>query len=201
MHNDRIAEFLLESVTTRERAASTLGDLRETAATRSEAWFWSCVLGTTVSLLWRAMVADPRRMLGLALRAWLLALAMGATLTIVDIFFVGWVIGFTQDAGEGSVGFTVFSLFPALLCSMAITQFFVGRWIAKRAPGRELPACVAFVIVQLVASCAVQVALMLARHDKSWLVLARDSSRFILTDVFCFLGALSVRRRASRTAE
>jgi hypothetical protein len=34
MHKDRIAEWLLESVTTRERAASTVGDLRETAAAR-----------------------------------------------------------------------------------------------------------------------------------------------------------------------
>jgi hypothetical protein len=39
MHKDRIAEFLLESVTTPERAVSTLGDLRETAAARGEAWF------------------------------------------------------------------------------------------------------------------------------------------------------------------
>ncbi len=102
MHKDRIAEFLLESVTTHERAASTLGDLRETAATRGEVWFWANVLGTAASLLWRAMLADKRRMLGLALRAWLLSLALSAASTIVGLFIVGLVLVLNNN-GSGAV--------------------------------------------------------------------------------------------------
>ena len=53
MHKDRIAEWLLESVTTSENAATTVGDLREIAGTRGEVWFWWSVLGTSTSLLWQ----------------------------------------------------------------------------------------------------------------------------------------------------
>jgi len=195
MHKDRVAEFLLESVTTRERSAPTLGDLRESAATRGEVWFWANVLGTTASLLWRAMVADKRRMLGLALRAWLLSLAVGAAVTIAGIFIVGLVLGLTASNGSIGFGFTITSLLPILIGSMAITQFFVGRWIARRAPGRELPACLAIAILQWALGWAVPIALTLATHNTDWLVGALESSCFLLTDVFCFLGALSVRRR------
>jgi len=194
MYRDRIAEFLLESVTTRERAATTLGDHRESAATRGEVWFWSNVLGTTASLLWRTMVADKRRMLGLALRAWFLSLVVGAAVTIAGIFIVGMVVGLDRPV---HVGFTIASLVPVLFGSLAITQFLVGRWIAKRAPGRELPACLAIAILQSAVSWAVPFALMSVSHHIDWRVLALESSRFLLTDVFCFLGALSVRRRAT----
>ena len=72
----RIAEWVLELVTAHERAASTVGDLRESAATRGEAWFWSSVLRTMGSLLWRGIIAEPRMMLWLALRAWLVGLGL-----------------------------------------------------------------------------------------------------------------------------
>jgi len=125
---------------------------------------------------------------------------MGALVTLAGIFLVGLVVGLSQDAGAGAVGWTVLSLFPTLLCSAAIAQFFAGRWIARRAPGRELPACLALAMLQLVVAWAVPVALALATHDKQWLVSALESLWFQLTVVFCFLGALLVRRRASRTA-
>src|SRR5580698_146898 len=111
MHNDRIAEWLLESVTTPERAASTVGDLREIAATRGEVWFWANVLGTTASLLWRAMVADKRRTLGLAIRAWLLSLVMGTAVTIVCIFIIFLSLGLTL---ENRSGWSPISLLPII---------------------------------------------------------------------------------------
>jgi hypothetical protein len=76
MHRDRIAEWLLSQVTSRERAVSTVGDLMESAATRGAGWFWSSVVRTTGSLLWRGFADAPGPMLGLALRAWLLGLAL-----------------------------------------------------------------------------------------------------------------------------
>ena len=54
MRDDRIAEILLEAVTRRERAASIVGDLRETSATRGEMWFWAGTVRAAFSLLWRA---------------------------------------------------------------------------------------------------------------------------------------------------
>ncbi len=78
---------------------------------------------------------------------------------------------------------------------MAITQFFVGRWIARRAPGHELSAWLALAMVQWVVTWAVALAFTLVTRDTAWMVHALERSKFQFTDVFSFLGALSVRRR------
>lgn len=141
MHNDRIAEILVEAVTTRARAASILGDLRETAASRGEIWFWACILRTAAALVWRGMIADWRSTFGLALRwVWLLLGAevagVAAMLTAVDLWLPAhWL-------ASATVGVTY--------AWMLGWQFQVGRWVARRAPGRELSACLALVIVQWV---------------------------------------------------
>jgi hypothetical protein len=48
-----IAEWILALVTRQDRAMSTTGDLTEEAATRGVVWFWSHVVRTAASLLWR----------------------------------------------------------------------------------------------------------------------------------------------------
>jgi hypothetical protein len=53
MHNIYIAEWILALVTSGDRAMSTTGDLLEEAAARGAVWFWSHVLHTAASLLWR----------------------------------------------------------------------------------------------------------------------------------------------------
>ena len=76
---------------------------------------------------------------------------------------------------------------------MALSQFPMGRWIARRAPGRELSACLALAI--LLGALAGSLALMLAVITGTRV--AMDAS-FLLVEFFCFLGAWSVRRRATR---
>src|ERR1035437_2113127 len=61
MHSVHIAEWILALVTTRDRAASTVGDLTEGAATRGVVWFWCGVLRTAASLLWRDVAEHPAR--------------------------------------------------------------------------------------------------------------------------------------------
>jgi len=201
MRKDRIAEWLLESVTTRERAASTVGDLRETAATRGEAWFWWSVLGTTVSLLWRGMVADPRRVLGLAFRAWLVSLCLAAAVAFADVFVGGLLLGAmalrNSTGGFGTVSgwLSDSEMVPAVTASMMLCQFLVGRWIARRAPGREMSACMAFTILQWILAWVVALVLTLAARNMA-LAVSRIGGWWLLTNLFCFLGALSVRRRA-----
>jgi len=140
MRKDRIAEWLLDRVTTHERAASTVGDLRETAVTRGGAWFWWSVMRTAASLLWRGMVADPREMLGLAFRAWLVSLGLAAVVSFAGLFVAGMVFGAmamrhsTGGLGAVSGGFGDVEMMPAATASMMLCQFVVGRWIARRAP-------------------------------------------------------------------
>jgi hypothetical protein len=203
MRKDRIAEWLLDRVTTHERAASTVGDLRETAASRGGAWFWWSVTRTAVSLLWRGMVADPRAMLGLAFRAWLVSLCLAAVASFAGVFVAGMVFGVmamrhsTGGLGAVSGGFGDAEMLPAVTASMMLCQFAVGRWIARRAPGREFAACLAFTILQWVLAWLVALVLTLVAHTLGSALNRIGSWWYLLTNLFCFLGALSVRRRAS----
>jgi hypothetical protein len=67
MHSAHIAERILALVTSRDRAASTVGDLTERAAARDAVWFWSSVLRTAASFLWRDVAEHAARLTGLAL--------------------------------------------------------------------------------------------------------------------------------------
>jgi len=184
MRKDRIAEWLLESVTTRQRAASTVGDLRESAAARGEAWFWLSVLGTAASLSRRGVADDPRGMLGLAFRGLLLAFLMQICLVFVTSAAVlAYKLLTSQTSSMGVVaGSLPFWNRSAWLCA----EFFVGRWMAHRAPGRELAAWLTLAILQFL----IMLALLLAtgsRESANW-------SGILLMTISCCLGALSVRR-------
>jgi len=201
MRRDRIAEWVLELVTAHERAASTVGDLRESAATRGEAWFWSSVLRTMGSLMWRGMIAEPRMMLWLALRAWLvgLGLCLGGLACIIGLsaafglmyavvrngsVAVGWAPGAVLHWIFGSIGFSMAMLF----------EFLMGRWIARRAPGREVPAWLALWILQLVVAGAIAIGITLAKGHPEYAI---DVPENLLGVSAGLLGALSVRRRRS----
>jgi hypothetical protein len=70
MRSIHLAEWILSLVTTRDRAASTVGDLAEAASIHGVAGFWSRVLRTTASLLWRNVAENPVRITGLVSVEW-----------------------------------------------------------------------------------------------------------------------------------
>jgi hypothetical protein len=193
MNHDRIAEWLLESVTTRARATSMVGDLRETAASRGEIWFWRSVVATTVALMWRGMVADPRRMFGLAVRGWVAGLGftfligIGAFLVLGPLL-TGLTMGHSNGVGGVYGGFPTSLANPAHVAMIALCQFLVGRWIARRAPGREVSPCLAFALLQWILEGTIAIGVGLASASGGLLYLLSHSS--------CFLGALTIRRRA-----
>lgn len=84
MRSIAIAERILALVTTRERVSSTVGDLAEQIEHRGAFWFWSGILRTAASLVWRDIVESPARMIGLALLALAIdvgSVSLGAFLT------------------------------------------------------------------------------------------------------------------------
>lgn len=194
MRDDRLAEWLLRSVTTRERAASAVSDLRESAATRGEAWFWWSILGAAASLLWRGMVAEPRRMLGLALRGLLMSFV--AQLFVMTILFaVSAARTLLSTNASGGLGWSGGVPFNGSWtggwiaeCLSLAGEFFVGVWIARRAPGRELSACLAMAALQLTLAAVLRLALA-----AQW---SGSLAEVLWIDLFCFLGALTVRHRA-----
>ena len=140
MHSIHIAEWILALVTTRDRAASTVGDLTEGAAARGAVWFWSGVLRTATSLLWRDVAEQPGRVTGLAFLG--LAIYIGMELLFASLS--GFVFfGASMVSGHSphldSIGWKLWFIAPVLVSSL-----FVGRLLARRARGRELAACLVY---------------------------------------------------------
>jgi hypothetical protein len=67
MPNAVLAEWLIARVTDHGRAASAVGDLLELAPERGSFWFWSCIAGIILSLIWRRLLAFAIAYLSLAL--------------------------------------------------------------------------------------------------------------------------------------
>ncbi|MGA7238278.1 MAG: hypothetical protein WBY44_21510 [Bryobacteraceae bacterium] len=150
MHSVNIAEWILALVTSHDRAASTVGDLTEGAATRGVVWFWSGVLRTAASLLWRDVAGRPARLIGLAG----LGLAVNIAIDLVfagltGVVFFGATIANGNPLHWGPIGWDLWCALPALISSLLI-----GRLLAHWAPGRELAACVVYAIVATIYNLA-----------------------------------------------
>jgi hypothetical protein len=134
MRNGRLAEWILSLVTAPERASATVGDLLEDRAQAGALRFWGAVFVTTVSLLWQDVAASPLQMARLA--------ALGVLLQ--GLLSVGVAIGYW-------LFYAVFKLtWPTVVATgaiMLLVQFQVGRVLAKRAPGRELAASFASILL------------------------------------------------------
>lgn len=152
MPSTHIAEWILRLVTSRARAASTTGDLVEEAATRGMVWFWSRVLRTAASLLWREVAENPARFTSVALMA--LAVEIVASLLLAGLSG----IEFLTAAWSGhqiqlsSIWWRIGLDGPPLLMSLL-----VGRMLARWAPDRELAACLAYAILGSIFSLILDV--------------------------------------------
>src|ERR1019366_521350 len=91
MRNATAAEWILSLATTPDRAASTVGDLLEEASARGVFWFWSSVLRTASSHLWRDLRAAPLRILGLAFSGLLAYLVLIVCLGFLESGVWSWV--------------------------------------------------------------------------------------------------------------
>jgi hypothetical protein len=134
MHNNHIAEWILTLVTSRERAASTVGDLAEQAGARGVVWFWSGVLRTAGSLLWRGVTENNARAARLALAG--LAIYIG--IDMLHAFLTGIVF----FVGANSMEWRFW-----LAARLLVSSVLIGRLLARWSPGRELAACVAFAVI------------------------------------------------------
>jgi hypothetical protein len=155
MRNAQVAEWILSLVTTPERAAATVGDLLENAASRSRFWFG--VWRTAFSLLWRDFSGDPARMMSLAFRGFLFRFSILFVLVVVlfiAIVFMGFLAGLfghPTDITDVAIHPIVNAVGEVLSVGLSIVvSFKAGRWMARRSPGRELAPVVAFTILGLV---------------------------------------------------
>jgi hypothetical protein len=143
MHSVHFAEWILTLVTSRDRAASTVGDLTEGAAARGIIWFWSAVLRTAASLLWRDLAENPAPVIGLAFLGFAVYIGIDLLfdfLSGIAFFIAAEVSG--HPLTPGIIGLRIWLAVPILVSSLLI-----GRMLARLAPGRELAACLAYAIV------------------------------------------------------
>jgi hypothetical protein len=141
MRKIHIAEWILGLVTSRDRAATMVGDLVEEGA-RGVAWFWSRILRIAVSFLWRGVTESPVRITGLAF----IGLAVDVVASIFLAGASGVLFFFAARNGHqlqlNAVWWTILLDAPTLVMSALI-----GRMLARWAPGRELAACLAYGIL------------------------------------------------------
>jgi drug/metabolite transporter superfamily protein YnfA len=139
------AESILLLTTTPERAASTAGDLAEESTQRGTLWFWTSLLRTTASLIWRAWTAEPRRIMALALKACLMQIGIFIGVAVCAI--IGGVAA-TIALGV-KVGPNPQNGILLIIAGIGVlaSDFLIGRWIARRAPGREFAAWIGYMVV------------------------------------------------------
>jgi hypothetical protein len=151
MRNGRLAESILSLVTTPERASATVGDLLEDRLHGSALRFWGAVLFAACSLLWREVVADPKRMAVLAVYGVFLELLL-SFVAVVVLAVLYSVISLARSGVNPGAHWTVGPGMPLSAITAGtiagwalglIAQFQVGRVLARRSPGRELAPCMA----------------------------------------------------------
>ncbi len=128
MPKAQIAELILSLFTTRERAASTVGDLIENAPGRGTRWFWSGVSRTALSLFWCSFAAEPAFIAGIAFRGLMLNLTLYLALLLCILLFAavfGIVFGVvvaSHSASSPAVANLSTGAFPVQL----------GLWVSGR---------------------------------------------------------------------
>jgi hypothetical protein len=135
-----VAEWILSLVVAPDRAATTVGDLVEDASTRRVVWFWSSVLWTALSHLWRDLSASPFRMVRLAFWGWLAQISL---LSLIAVPLLLW-----QLIAEGPL------VIPPWINStltiglgIILLPFLVGWAVAHDSRGKELAGAFALNVV------------------------------------------------------
>lgn len=115
----------------------------EEAAARGVVWFWSGVLRTAASFLWRDVAGQPARVAGLAFLGLAIYIAIDLAFAGVSGLAFFWSARATgHPLHLDSLGWKLWFTAPVLVSSV-----FIGQMLARWAPRRELAACVVFAIV------------------------------------------------------
>ena len=154
MNRAAVAEQVLSMTTTPARAAAIAGDLAEETAQRGLVWFWLSLLKIATAFVWQSWRCEPWRMARLGAGACILNNLVYFTL------FAGVGLASTIEFVWISPSVMASIVSFGSLWSVAASQALTGRWLARCAPRRELPACVTFLSIDAVFWTSVAVALL-----------------------------------------
>ena len=214
MRNTRLAEWILSLVLPPERAASAVGDWMEDSAKRGNVWFWSCVFRAATARLWNDLAENPVELVRVGFGGYFFGLLLVAAslilmipimiLVMIPVAILAHFLPSLPHAQE------IFQI-PGTLCGCAglcVCEFQTGRWIARRAPGREMAACIASFLAPMLLFGLVELFVMhfwgsevnqfIANHpvENGPATLFRNN---FPSEIFLFAGAASVRRKTFRS--
>jgi hypothetical protein len=191
MRNARIAEWILALVTTKDRAAATVGDLMEQS--RGAVWFWASVLGTSLSITWKEVKAQPGKMVLIAIVGFLLQRLLGMAVALTSVRAMSaW-------THWHHVGVPLWFSYTGYINAFA--NSLLAGWLAARcAPKRELPASLAMITFDLAFTVIMITTIAAIAQPHSLEVLSVLASRSVLLGtsiavLSTFAGAIWARRR------
>ena len=168
------AEWFLSLFTTRDRASAIAGDLAEQGRVS-----WLNILRTGGSLFLRSAIAQPWR-LGL-----LFLLGLVLEIAAWQLYMISIHAGFITRSTALIYWLVSYLALPAL----------IGHVIARFARGREITACMAYVLLHalLVLSCA-----LAWRAPFLWFFISWISTETVQALLILAVGALTRRRPMAR---
>jgi hypothetical protein len=206
MNHAQIAARILSQFTRPEHASSMVGDWMEEAGQRGMGWFWWCVIRTALAFLWRDFSTAPGQLSGLAIRGVLLNFTL--ELLCLGVFMVFVVALVAILAGLKMADFDILSGGKPAVAQLSgwlasvegltagpVVNFIVGRWLARRAPGREMAACALFWMVSWAAGWFLAQLVVLIFAPKDLHATFSTYAATVLDTVALIMGAAMVRRR------
>jgi hypothetical protein len=207
MRKAGIAEAILSLTTSGDHAAAIAGDLVQQAPLKGAMWFWGSVVRTTTSLTWKAFTEAPLRVTGLALLGMLLHMFYIIVIQVPIILLHLGLSGELSTARRpvpsepAEFNFTATAGWEYMFAFL-VASYLIGRWLAKRAPQRELAV---YVGVWFVAHMLWIPMLMLIPGltfpVPSLSDLAMDVAATVIGGLGVFAGVRSMRRRMAPVGE
>ncbi|HWW85028.1 MAG TPA: hypothetical protein VNZ26_15560 [Vicinamibacterales bacterium] len=192
MRNAALAEWVLSLVMVPERAAATTGDLLEQETSPSR--FWSSITWTVLSLTWSDLSTEPLGTVRLALVAFLIAIVISALFGGAAGLIFGTLL-------TKAPGISVNELIPIALAISWASSLTAGIVLAHGAKGRELAACVVFLLIEVVVSMGTSHWDRPDARPEGWYSSALATVVFfVVGELFMVAGAMRVRLRRLRAA-
>lgn len=135
MFRARVSEWILSLVTTRERAAATVGDLVE-----SSALGMISVLRIAASAILRQVSVSPGRVAVVALTAFVGQFVLYVPCALC----LAWAVRIFSP-------WRFVSMFPLFAVPFFLTQIAVGKWMVRWSHGCEMAVCLALGVLNVIA--------------------------------------------------
>ena len=191
MRKAGIAEAILSLTTSRDHAASIAGDLVQQAPLRGAMWFWGSLVRTTASLTLKAFTEAPVRVTGLALLGLFLQMFY---MIVIQVPIVLLHLGIGRPSVE-SPGWEYMFAF-------LVASYFIGKWLARRAPQKELAVYVGVWFVAHILWLPMLALIPgLYQSAPSLADLTMDIVATVIGGLCVFAGVRSMRRRMAPVGE